>query len=137
MGSGLDGRWVGLAMVLGLGCAAPGAWAQACGDRPTQADMNDCAGAAYRRADAALNDAYRRVTARAASVPRQLVAAQKAWLAYRDAECGFETALYEGGSVRPFLAAQCLEGMTRQRTSQFEAWLRCKEGDLSCPLPPR
>ncbi|MGK9164662.1 DUF1311 domain-containing protein [Inquilinus limosus] len=118
--------------------AALPAAAQDCPD-DSQAGLNQCAGAAYKKADAALNATYRQIMARLKgndAAAKALVAAQRAWIAYRDAECRFMASGVEGGSVQPMIVAQCLEQVTSQRTDDLEALLNCEEGDLSCPVPP-
>lgn len=105
----------------------------------TQSGMNLCAHAAYRAQDARLNDAYRRVMQRLAvdAGDRKLLqAAQRAWIAFRDAECAFRTEGYAGGSLRPMLVSQCLADLTAARTAQLEAHLSCEEGDLACAPAP-
>ena len=52
----------------------------------------ECYGNAYKRADAELNILYRQITARLKddkATAKLLVAAQRAWVAFRDAECNF------------------------------------------------
>ena len=65
------------------GCDAPGL---------SQAELNDCYGNAYKKADAELNVLCRQITARLKddkATTKLLVAAQRAWVAFRDAECAF------------------------------------------------
>ena len=118
--------------------ALPAAAQQDCPD-DSQAGLNQCAGDAYKKADAALNATYRQVMARlkdSEAAAKSLVAAQRAWIAYRDAECDFMSSGVEGGSARPMIVAQCLEQLTTRRTDDLKALLNCEEGDLSCPVPP-
>ena len=129
----------GLALLIPLAFPSPGR-AQGCGAAQTQTAMNACANDALVKADAALNAAYAQVTRRLRPDPtaaQRLVAAQKAWIAFRDGECAFEASGVEGGSVHPFIEAQCLEGITRRRTEEIRSFLHCQEGDLGCPVPPR
>ncbi|WP_210191647.1 MULTISPECIES: lysozyme inhibitor LprI family protein [Rhodomicrobium] len=127
------------ALIFMLSCAVScaAAWAQDCGSAPTQAAMNRCFASAYKKNDARLNALYNEIKGRlknkADSGP--LVASQRAWLAFRDAECRFSASATAGGSVQPAILASCLDGMTRDRIKTFEAYLRCEEGDLSCPVP--
>jgi uncharacterized protein YecT (DUF1311 family) len=117
--------------------AALPAAAQDCPDE-SQAGLNQCAADAYKKADAALNAAYKQVMARlkdSEDAAKSLVAAQRAWIGYRDAECDFMSSGVEGGSARPMIAAQCLEQLTTQRADELKALLNCEEGDLSCPVP--
>ena len=89
----------------------------------TQADMNVCAGAGYRRADAALNAAWPRAlaAARSAGGGSQLLAAQRAWLTFRDAECEAENAGSTGGSMHGMAIATCRTTLTDDRVRQLVA----------------
>ncbi len=92
--------------------AAPSALAGECADQ-TQSGLNACADAAYRKADAALNGAYREITRRLkddAKTAKLLVTAQKAWIGYRDAECTFSSSANAGGSIYPMVFRSALEG---------------------------
>ncbi|MFF7057875.1 lysozyme inhibitor LprI family protein [Achromobacter spanius] len=109
-----------------------------CGNAATQTDMNLCADQAYRKSDADLNEAYRTVMKRLkddATKTTQLQSAQKAWLFFRDAECAFSSSGTTGGSVYPMVLSQCLDTLTQARTKELRAYLKCEEGDMSCPVP--
>jgi uncharacterized protein YecT (DUF1311 family) len=71
-----------------------------------------------------------------ADTTKLLVAAQRAWVTFRDAECKFSTSGVSGGSAYPMVNAECANGLTRKRIDDFKTYLKCEEGDLSCPLPP-
>lgn len=104
----------------------------------TQAALNECADAAFKEADKKLNDLYKQIEARLsddADTRKLLVQAQRDWLRFRDAECGFQTAAAAGGSMMPMLVAQCMEGLTQSRVKDFEGYLNCEEGDMGCPVP--
>lgn len=104
----------------------------------SQMGMNICADAAYKAADARLNKAYaavRAATDDSAGSRKLLVEAQRAWIAFRDAECAFSTEDSKDGSIYPMLMAECLESLTDERTKQLEAYIECPEGDVSCPAP--
>ena len=67
---------------------------QNCGDLTTQTDMNICAGKSYAKSDAELNKFYKQIETRLkgdADTTKLLVAAQKAWVSFRDAECNFSS----------------------------------------------
>jgi uncharacterized protein YecT (DUF1311 family) len=111
---------------------------QNCGDLTTQTDMNICAGKAYAKSDAELNTLYKQIQARLkddADTKKLLVSAQKAWIGYRDAECNFSSSTVTGGSVYPFISSTCLDGMTKTRIEDLKGYLKCTEGDMSCPVP--
>ncbi|WP_454677727.1 lysozyme inhibitor LprI family protein [Achromobacter marplatensis] len=109
-----------------------------CGNASTQTDLNLCADQAYRKSDAELNAAYRTVTARLKddqTTLTKLQSAQKAWLFFRDAECAFSSGGTTGGSAYPMVLSQCLDKLTQTRTKELRAYLKCEEGDMSCPVP--
>ena len=107
-----------------------------CADQ-TQFGLDRCADAAFERADRALNDAYKEILRRLAGdehARQLLVATQKGWIAFRDAECRFAVSSTENGSIYPMEYSLCLEDETRKRTKDLQAYLHCEEGDLSCPV---
>ncbi|CAN7685575.1 lysozyme inhibitor LprI family protein [Rhizobium rhizogenes] len=111
---------------------------QNCGDITNQTDMNICAGKAYAKSDAELNVLYKQIEARLkddADTKKLLVSAQKAWIGYRDAECNFSSSTVTGGTVYPFISSTCLDGMTKSRIEDLKGYLKCPEGDMSCPVP--
>lgn len=129
-------------LLLALLAVAPtsAAHAEDCSEARTQADMNVCADKSYKQADAELNALYKEIKDRLAGAPeaaKQLVAAQRAWVAFRDAECSFAASGVSGGSIYPTVYAGCLEDLTLARVADFKTFLSCLEGDLSCPVPPR
>lgn len=103
----------------------------------TQYDMNACARSDFQAADAALNRVYKAVLNRHRDDPvlvRQLRQAQRAWIAWRDAEMKAvypdrEAGYY--GSVFPLCWNGRLEQLTRERTRQLQVWLDgVVEGDV-------
>ncbi|CAB3890863.1 hypothetical protein LMG26858_03722 [Achromobacter anxifer] len=109
-----------------------------CGNAATQTDMGLCADQAYRKSDADLNAAYKEVTARLKhdkDASAKLQAAQKAWLFFRDAECAFASGGTTGGTAYPMVLSLCLDKLTQARTKELRAYLKCEEGDMSCPVP--
>ena len=68
---------------------------------------------------------------------KALVGAQKAWLAFRDAECDFEAAGARGGSIQPMIVAQCRTRLTEARSGALRGFLTYAEGDAGCPVPPK
>ena len=104
----------------------------------TQADMTRQAGRDAAAADAAMNAQYRSTMASMKEADDQkafdagsgpsyrnaLLAAQRAWLAYRDAECVLEGYEFRGGSAAPMAHAQCRAALTEARTRALkeEMW---------------
>lgn len=91
----------------------------------------------YQAADAALNVQYRRTLAQAQRRDRSgrpadggpsyaaaLLAAQRAWLGFRDAECRIAGYQYRGGSAERTVHARCLVTLTRQRTDRLRTLQR-------------
>lgn len=103
-----------------------------CANPITQQDMNFCAAQDFHTADAELNVQWRITAAamhrrdeEAADLPddgrpgyfQQLLAAQRAWLAYRDAHCDSEGYAARGGSAEPMIVSGCRAALTRERTA--------------------
>lgn len=100
--------------------------------------MNVCSGKSYEKVDGELNKLYKQIEARLkddADTTKLLVTAQRAWVAYRDAECGFSSSMVAQGTVYPFIHSSCLEGLTQNRIKDLKGYLSCEEGDMSCPVP--
>jgi uncharacterized protein YecT (DUF1311 family) len=92
----------------------------------------------FQKADKTLNDTFRQVEHRLsddADGKSRLVHAQRAWIAFRDAECTFQSSGDDGGSVAPTVVAACKATLTADRNQQLKAYLNCQEGDLACPVP--
>lgn len=105
-----------------------------CPDAKSQLDLNECYGKLYQSADTQLNATYNNivgfmkknllvaqhdnnttlVTHNEASLSK-LLAAQRAWLAYRDANCDSVKFQYDGGSIQPMIWSQCMADTTQQR----------------------
>ncbi|MDX6914283.1 lysozyme inhibitor LprI family protein [Pectobacterium carotovorum] len=107
-----------------------------CGNASTQLDMSQCAADEYKKVDGELNRLYQDVVKRLVIEEHKalLKSAQRKWIAYRDADCEFQTFPTEGGSLHGMLYSQCLTQKTAERVKEFKSMLSCKEGDLSCPL---
>ena len=126
------------ASLLSVMVARPATAAENCGNLPRQAEMNACYGKALADEDRALNTTYREIGKRLAASKEatgRLLAAERAWIAYRDAECAFSASGSAGGSLYPMLIASCEAALTNRRNSDLRAYLQCTEGDLSCPVP--
>ena len=101
-------------------------------DQPmAQMDMNACAEIDFERADAELNRVWRALIAdvqasdRADNTggenERRYRAAQRAWIAFRDAECDVAGLEALGGSMEPMLISGCLAQKTRERIAELRA----------------
>jgi uncharacterized protein YecT (DUF1311 family) len=109
-----------------------------CDNASDQATMNQCAAQQNATADKELNALYQQITSRFKGNPdnkKLLVGAQRAWVAFRDAECKFSASGVEGGSVYPLIYSNCTTELTKARVQTFKNYLKCQEGDMSCPVP--
>lgn len=121
----------------------PMARADDCNNAPDQTSMNRCMAQAYERADGELNRLYQQIIGRLkgdadmAKTRAALVATQRAWIAFRDLECDFVGTGTTGGTINSSIIASCRTDLTNKRIDDFKAYLKCEEGDLSCPVPPK
>jgi len=53
--------------------------------------------------------------------------AQRAWIAFRDAECGYAYARWGSGSMRQIIGSACLLDMTAQRYLELAAFLNAED----------
>ena len=92
--------------------------------------MRDCAAAEHKLQDARLNREYAALT-RLLQTPqrRQLVKAQRAWLAYRGAECDFRSGREGGGTLGLIISDSCWLEFTARRANEL-AEQRTAEEDL-------
>jgi len=85
-------------------------------------DMMDCIGAETTKQDARLNKAYKEVMAELEPARKKsLQAAQRAWLKFRDANCGFY-ADPEGGSLAAIEGNSCFMTATASRAKELEGF---------------
>ena len=109
-----------------------------CANASDQATINQCAGQDYKAADNELNAVYKQIKERLkdnAEATKLLVDAQRAWIGFRDAECKFSSSGVTGGSVYPLVYSSCLTEVTKVRVEALKQYLKCEEGDMSCPVP--
>lgn len=103
--------------------------AQGCMGATDQSTLSTvaCIGAETAVWDDLLNTEYkaRRAEMTAAGLSEKLLEAQRAWIAFRDAECGLEVARWGDASLAGVVGANCLMEMTAARAAQ----LRDKKAD--------
>ena len=126
---------LGLCALLMLGASTRAQDAPDCADPQDQYSMTYCAGVDYENADAELNRLWPDVVAAAKSndeyvgdqaksmgVPTTLEAlrtAQRAWIAFRDAQCEYEAYEVFGGTMQPMVGSLCLVRLTNERVEVF------------------
>ncbi len=102
-----------------------------CVNQTTQLDMNICAYQEFEAADAELNRVYAEAIAFMQAADRdyapegeneeaRLRKAQRAWVAFRDANCDQAGFQMRGGSAEPLLVNGCLRFMTEERTAELQ-----------------
>ncbi len=87
----------------------------------SQGALNQCAANKARDADRKLNASYRAALCYVPSEERdKFIAAQRAWLAFRDADCR----VWGGGdgSIAPMNYALCVASLSDQRAEELDGW---------------
>ena len=92
---------------------------QPCGEKTSTLEIVECVQAKTNASDQRLNAAYKALQAQVDAAQRQpLLAAQRLWVQYRDANCAFYGAA--DGSIRKVQGAECLRSMTEDRARELE-----------------
>ena len=92
-----------------------------CANVLVTADLSRCLLNARDSADAKLDHVYNKIRDKLETADAQcLVAAERLWIQYREANCSAERELYAGGTASPPAQLACLEAMTRARTKELE-----------------
>jgi uncharacterized protein YecT (DUF1311 family) len=96
-----------------------------CNNPQTQTAINECAKLSYQNADQKLNRVYQQLLPTLERSRKQkLIAAQLAWIKFRDTNCEFERSKYEGGSIASSIYSGCLENTTKLRTQELQEFLK-------------
>ena len=111
-----------------LACASAPAWSQSpdpCKTQSNTIEINACAKQEFDAQDRSLNIAYQKVlgqirTESTQSTTQKLVAAQRLWVQFRDADCMARESLFEGGTVHTVVYLQCLRDHTVQRIKDLD-----------------
>jgi len=92
-----------------------------CDQAKSTLQINECLAKELKKADAELNRVYRLalkdLQADDAALLRK---SQRAWIAYRDAQCEAERALWGGGTGGPAAWMNCKSELTSQRTAEIK-----------------
>ena len=105
-----------------------------CVDPQAQQEMNFCAAREFERVDAEMNVQWRATVAAMKEADRSidrtydkepgyyetLLAAQRAWLVYREKHCLGESFEARGGSLAPLLHGTCMTELTKVRIRQLK-----------------
>lgn len=117
-------RFVAAAAVAVAACVPSLAAAQNCKEPVTTMEMKQCASRDLNREDARLNKSYRDLLAKLEPARREkLREVQRVWLTFRDLNCEFQSAEYEGGTIYTLVQMGCVIEMTKQRNKDLKAML--------------
>ncbi|MGH7839840.1 MAG: lysozyme inhibitor LprI family protein [Candidatus Binataceae bacterium] len=102
----------------------------------TQLQMDEESCGAFKKSDAQLNQVYQQILAKLAHdrvATQHVKAAERAWIAFRDAEMEAvypprEAGYY--GTVQPMCECDERAALTDERVKQLQRWLTTKEGDV-------
>ncbi|MFO1350893.1 MAG: lysozyme inhibitor LprI family protein [Gammaproteobacteria bacterium] len=95
-----------------------------CAKAESTADRRACAKAGYDKADQRLNEVYKQLRERLdADGKTRLRDAQRAWIAYRDAECAWAADQMRGGTEAAVIEAGCRADQTSVRADELESYL--------------
>lgn len=112
-----------------------------CNPDGNTAEMAACAQNDYQAEDTKLNKVYAKYLKKMQAMDDdmgnseddtavgRLKTAQRAWIAFRDAECPLESVDNMGGSIEYILGPACLATMTKERTAQLQGQLKDMEAN--------
>ncbi len=121
-------KWAAVALVL-MAIPAHADEAPNCNDPQDQNTMTQCAGLDFERADKELNALWPQLKADAEASDKNsgnheyadaLLASQRAWITFRDAECIWQGYEAHGGSLEPMIVNGCSARLTRDRIKQLQ-----------------
>ncbi|MES2526444.1 MAG: lysozyme inhibitor LprI family protein [Bdellovibrionota bacterium] len=97
------------------------AFAKDCSEEMSTNDTFQCEVANYKAEDARLNDNYKKLMAKLDRVgQKKLQTAQRAWIAYKEADCEYSADEMRGGSYEKVILMGCLAGKTKERADVIQ-----------------
>jgi uncharacterized protein YecT (DUF1311 family) len=109
-----------------------------CKKATTQMDLDYCAGQDFKKVDGQLNVLYRKMMPRYGAADQALLKdAERKWVAWRDAECAFDTNLSAGGTIHPMVETTCQTEKTNARIKELQTQIKCGDGDTMCDPPDK
>jgi uncharacterized protein YecT (DUF1311 family) len=100
------------------------AFAVDCSDAISNYDMKVCESKNLDEQDKRLNDLYKKLMAKNDKEGQaKLKSAQRAWMAYRDAECEYAADSMRGGTGEGLVALGCLSGKTKDRADELQDYV--------------
>ena len=106
------------------------AWAVDCDKAVATPDLNECAAREQKAVEAKLNSTYQKVLKELeerdenhVETRKKLVAAQRAWIKFREADCSAAYQYYIDGSMRNLVHIGCMQKRAEQRIKELDAFL--------------
>jgi uncharacterized protein YecT (DUF1311 family) len=116
----MNKKWLIALFFLFSGTMFCGTLSAQCENAGTTAATTNCIANESKKADAELNRTYKLAfTGLNAKAAENLRKAQRAWITYRDAQCGAEYDKWDGGSGGPAAHLDCLYRLTKLRTREL------------------
>ena len=121
-------KWAAVALVL-MAMPARADDALDCKEPLDQNTMTRCAGSDFEKADKELNELWPELKVDAEANDKDtgkheyadaLLASQRAWIVFRDAECIWQGYEAHGGSLEPMIVNGCSARLTRDRIKQLQ-----------------
>jgi uncharacterized protein YecT (DUF1311 family) len=90
----------------------------------SQMELNRNAAIEFEKSDAKLNSIYKKVMASLETQVQKndLLAAQRAWIKYKESHCNAFANQYEGGSINSMIYSICLKEVTDERIVQLNRY---------------
>ena len=114
------------ALLLALGLAAGSAAAAPdCRNAATTIEINECADADLKTVEKTLNTTYQAALkavgdAEGAKAKAALVAAERAWIKFREADCNALYELWADGTMRTVVYVSCMRRRAEQRIKELD-----------------
>lgn len=103
-----------------------------CKNATTTVDIDECAAQEQKQVEAKLNTVYQRVIKKLdkpdadgesySEMKTSLIAAQRAWIKFRDADCKAVYTRYASGTIRTAMFIGCMQSHTEQRIRELEEY---------------
>ncbi|MEC4722565.1 lysozyme inhibitor LprI family protein [Noviherbaspirillum sp. CPCC 100848] len=121
-----------LILPLALLAASKSAAGLDCGKAITTPDINQCASIEQKKVEANLNKVYQRVLKSlgqqdapqpsSAAMRTSFIAAQRAWIKFREADCDAVYQKYADGTIRTVMYIGCMQHHAERRIKDLEAY---------------
>jgi len=105
-----------------IALSATSAQALDCQNAVSTPDLNECAAREQKQVEVKLNQVYQRVlkTVTASKVRSQFVAAQRAWVKFREADCKAVYEQHADGTIRTVMYLGCMQNRAETRIKELE-----------------